>query len=137
VNYVTLWENLWRDEYIEGHRATAQWVWDLVPIAGPAFCQFSDDYVRDNALMKGTARISARPVRLENVTQPTLIIRADRDDIVPPACSAPLPGMLGSKDVEVVNVAAGHAGAFMGRASMKVTVPAMLDWLERHSEATA
>jgi polyhydroxyalkanoate synthase len=135
VNYVTLWENLWRDEYIEGHRAASQWVWDLVPIAGPAFCQFSNDYVRENALMKGTATISGRPVRLDRVTQPTLIIRADRDDIVPPACSAPLVGILGSDDVEEVNVAAGHAGAFMGRSAMKVTVPAMIDWLERHSEA--
>jgi polyhydroxyalkanoate synthase len=132
---VTLWENLWRDEYIEGHRATAQWVWDLVPIAGPAFRQLSDDYIRANSLMKGTARISGREVRLDDVTQPALIIRADRDDIVPPACSAPLAGMLGSDDVEEVNVAAGHAGAFMGRAAMKVTVPAMLDWLGRHSEA--
>jgi hypothetical protein len=45
--------------------------------------------------------------------------------------------MLGSEDVEEVNVAAGHAGAFMGGAAMKVTVPAILDWLERHSTAEA
>ncbi len=134
VNYVTLWENLWRDEYIEGHRATSRWVWDLVPIAGPAFRQFSDEYVRGNGLMEGTARISGRPVRPERVAVPTLIVRADRDDLVPPACSAPAAGLLGSDDVQEVNVAAGHAGAFMGRAAMKVTVPAILDWLRRHSE---
>jgi polyhydroxyalkanoate synthase len=137
VQYVTLWENLWRDEYIEGHRATAQWVWDLVPIAGPAFCQLAVDYVRDNGLMTGTARVAGRPVRLDRITMPTLIVRADRDDIVPPGSSAPVKGMLGSDDVEQVDVAAGHAGAFMGRAAMKVTIPAIVDWLERHSTAEA
>jgi polyhydroxyalkanoate synthase len=137
VQYVTLWENLWRDEYIEGHRAMTQWVWDLVPFAGPAFRQLAIDYMRDNAMMKGTARIAGRPVDLGRIRQPTLIVRADRDDFVPPACSAPMASLLGSDEVEEVNVAAGHAGAFMGRASMKVTIPAMIDWLERHSTQAA
>lgn len=133
VQYANLWQNLWRDEYVRGHRAVMQWVWDIVPIAGPAFRQFCIDYVRDNALMTGHARLGGRPVRLEDIRMPTLLVLADHDDIVPSASSAPIPKLIGSHDVEVVSVPAGHAGAFMGSSAQKVSIPAMLDWLRRHS----
>ncbi len=133
VQYVTLWENLWREDYVEGHRAMAQWVWDLVPMAGPAFIQYCHEHVIRNGMMTGELRVNGRPVDLKKITRPVLIIRADRDDLVPPACSAPLAHQLGSKDVESVEVPGGHMGAFVGRASEKVTRPALLDWLKRHS----
>lgn len=133
VQYVTLWENLWRDDYVEGHRAMAHWVWDLVPMAGPAFIQYCNEHVRGNGMMTGELRVNGRPVDLRTVTQPILIIRADRDDLVPPACSAPLADLLGSDDVESVEVPGGHMGAFVGRASKKVTRPGLIDWLRRHS----
>jgi polyhydroxyalkanoate synthase subunit PhaC len=133
VQYVTLWENLWRDDFAEKHRAMSHWVWDLVPMAGPAFVQYCKEHIRDDGMMTGQLRVNGRPVNLKRITQPTLIVLAERDDIVPPACSAPLAGELGSEDVEVVVVPAGHTGAFMGRSSKTVTVPALVDWLKRHS----
>jgi polyhydroxyalkanoate synthase len=133
VQYVTLWENLWRDDFTERHRAMSHWVWDLVPMAGPAFIQYCREHVCENGMMNGGLRVRGRPVDLDRIRQPTLIIRAERDDLVPPACSAPLAGQLGSDEVEIVDVPAGHAGAFMGRSSKTVTVPALLDWLKRHS----
>jgi polyhydroxyalkanoate synthase subunit PhaC len=137
VQYVTLWENLWRDDFAERHRAMSQWVWDLVPMAGPAFIQYCQEHVRDNGMMTGQLRVRGRPVSLKKISQPTLIILADRDDLVPPACSAPLAGRLGTEDVEIVGVPAGHTGAFMGRSSKTVTVPALVGWLMRHSTAAS
>jgi polyhydroxyalkanoate synthase len=133
VQYVTLWENLWRDDYVEGHRAMAQWVWDLVPMAGPAFIQYAREHVIGNGMMTGELRVNGRTVDLKTITQPALILRAERDDLVPPACSAPLAGLLGSEDLETVEVPGGHMGAFVGRASVQVTRPAMIDWLKRHA----
>ena len=130
---MTLWENLWRDDFAERHRAMSHWVWDLVPMAGPAFVQYCTEHVRDNGLMTGQLRVHGRPVDLERIRQPTLIVLAKRDDLVPPACSAPLADQLGSEEVEIVEVPAGHTGALMGRSSKTVTVPAVLDWLGRHS----
>ena len=39
VQYVTLWENLWRDDYVESHRAVNHWAWNHRAMAGPAFLQ--------------------------------------------------------------------------------------------------
>jgi polyhydroxyalkanoate synthase subunit PhaC len=137
VQYANLWENLWREGYAEGHQAMAQWVWDHVPFPGPAFLQMAREHVQGNALMTGEARIAGRAVRLDSITQPTLIMTAERDELVPPACSAPLAGMLGSSDVTAHEVPAGHIGLIMGRTGAKLSIPLMLDWLTAHSTATA
>jgi polyhydroxyalkanoate synthase len=44
-----------------------------------------------------------------------------------------LPDLLGSDDVEVLRVPGGHAGALMGSAARRVTMPRVMDWLKRHS----
>jgi polyhydroxyalkanoate synthase len=102
-------------------------------MAGAAFMELIDDYVRDNNLMAGAARLGGRRVELGDVTAPTLVVVAERDEFVPPASSAPLPDLLGSEEVEVLRVPGGHAGALMGSAARKLTMPAVVDWLERHS----
>jgi len=135
VQYVNLWEHLWKEGHAEAHQAMAQWVWDHVAFAGPAFLQFTRDYVQANALMTGEARVGGRRVELGAIAVPTLIMTAERDELVPTACSAPLAGMLGSPDLEAHTVPAGHIGLIMGRSGAKVSIPLMLDWLSRHSEA--
>ena len=133
VQYVTLWEHLWRDEYVHAHRAVNHWAWNHRPIAGAAFTELITQYVRDNALMRGGARLGGRLVELKNVTMPVLIVVAERDEFVPPASSEVLPDLLGSDDVEVLRVPGGHAGALMGSAARRVTMPRVMDWLKRHS----
>jgi poly[(R)-3-hydroxyalkanoate] polymerase subunit PhaC len=49
VQYVTLWENLWRDEYVQAHRAANHWAWNHRAMAGAAFTEMITQYVRDNA----------------------------------------------------------------------------------------
>jgi polyhydroxyalkanoate synthase subunit PhaC len=137
VQYVTLWEHLWRDDYVDAHRAVNHWAWNHRAMAGPAFTEMIKDFVQDNVLMSSSARLGERSVRLENITAPTLIVVADRDDLVPPASSEPLLDMVGSDDIEILRVPGGHAGALMGSVAKKQTMPQVSDWLERHSEAVA
>ena len=133
VQYVTLWENLWRDDYVEAHRAVNHWAWNHRAMAGPAFLQMVRGYVQDNGFINGSARLDGRLVRLDSIATPTLIIVAERDEFVPPANSEPLAGLLGSDDVEVLRVPGGHAGALMGSAARKITMPGVVAWLEGHS----
>ena len=58
---------------------------------------------------------------------------AERDELVPPACSAPLAGMLGSPDIEAHAVPAGHIGLIMGRTGAGLSSALIVDWLKRHS----
>lgn len=133
VQYVNLWENLWQEDHAQAHQAMAQWVWDHVGFAGPAFVQFAREYVQGNALVTGEARVSGRRVQLDTVTVPTLIMSAERDELVPQACSAPIAQLLRSSEVEARVVPAGHIGLIMGRTGAKVSIPLMLEWLTRHS----
>ncbi len=134
VQYVTLWENLWRDDdYVESHRAVNHWAWNHRAMAGPAFLQLIRDFVRGNSLMKGTARLGDRVVDLAVVTASVLIVAAEHDEFIPPANSAPLAGLLGSDDVEILRVPGGHAGALMGSVARRVTMPQVVDWLQRHA----
>jgi len=69
------------------------------------------------------------------VRVPTLIVVADRDEFVPPENSRALVGLLGSDDIEVLEVPGGHAGALMGSGARRVTMPGVLAWLERHTRS--
>ncbi|MEU2257807.1 alpha/beta fold hydrolase [Nocardia xishanensis] len=133
MQHVDFWDNLWRDDYIEGHRAMSRWAWDHIPLAGATFRQMINEYMRGNALTNGTARVSGRPVRLDRIDIPLLHVVAEMDDFVPPACSDTLLDLIGSEDIEQARVPAGHAGLLVGRQGAKVSIPAIIDWLKRHS----
>jgi polyhydroxyalkanoate synthase len=132
VQYVALWEHLWRDDYVDTHRAVNHWAWNHRAMAGPAFTQLIEEYVQGNGLMTGTARLGGRTVELGNITASTLVIIAERDEFVPPKSSEPIAELLGSGDVEMLRVPGGHAGALMGSAARRITMPAVVDWLTRH-----
>lgn len=137
VQYVTLWENMWRDGYADVHRAINHWAWSHRAMAAPAFGQMIDGYVLGNGLITGAARLAGRPVRLGDITAATLVVVAEKDEFVPPANSEPLAELLGSDDVEVLRIPGGHAGALMGSAARRMTMPGVLDWLARHSDPIA
>ncbi|MCZ4588237.1 alpha/beta fold hydrolase [Rhodococcus opacus] len=134
VQYVTLWENLWRDGYADAHRAINHWAWDHRSMAAPSFVEMVEDYVRENRLVNGGAELAGRPVDLHSITIPLLMIIAEKDEFVPPANSEPLAELVGSDDVEILRIPGGHAGALMGSAARKKTMPGVVDWLRRHSD---
>ncbi|KQT93514.1 hypothetical protein ASG49_00385 [Marmoricola sp. Leaf446] len=133
VQYVTLWEHLWREDYVEAHRAVNHWAWNHRAMAGPAFLQMVTHYVQENRLVAGRAQLAGRPVRLDTVTTSTLLVIAERDEFVPPANSEPLAHLLGSDDLEILRVPGGHAGALMGSAARRTTMPGVVSWLEQRS----
>ncbi|HKM79913.1 MAG TPA: alpha/beta fold hydrolase [Candidatus Acidoferrum sp.] len=133
--YINLWDNLWRDEeQVEGMLAVSRWAGDNVPASGQVVRQVIADFLRGNALYENRARIAGRPVRLSAITIPVLIVTAEQDEAVPPGCSRPLAGMLGSSDVEELRVPGGHVGLILGRHGSKAAFPKIRDWLERHSD---
>ena len=68
---------------------------------------------------------------------PALVVVAEKDEFVPPASAEALPQLLGSDDVEVLRVPGGHAGALMGSAARRITMPRVMDWLKHHSPSDA
>ena len=128
TQYLTLWENLWNDRYVEGYQAMGQWMRDHVPFPGAAFRQTVEQLVRENGLMDGTV------ADLSRIRCPALNVLAKRDHIVPRAAAEPIPGLLGG-GAEELQLDAGHVGLVAGRAAAKVTLPGIVDWIVAHSEA--
>jgi polyhydroxyalkanoate synthase len=128
TQYLTLWENLWNDQYVEGYQAMGQWMRDHVPFPGAAFRQTVEQLVRQNGLMDGSV------ADLSRIRCPALNVLAKRDHIVPRAAAEPIPGLLGG-GAEELQLDAGHVGLVAGRAAAKVTLPGIVDWIAAHSEA--
>jgi polyhydroxyalkanoate synthase len=136
VHYVNLWQKLWDEEQLESYTALTQWGRHHIPFPGRMFREMVEMFVKDNAFRNDTARVGGRPVRLSEVRVPVLSVVAERDEIVPLE-AAELASLLTGAEFEEARVPAGHVGLIMGRASATVTIPAITEWLRRHSDERA
>ncbi|HEX6349117.1 MAG TPA: alpha/beta fold hydrolase [Candidatus Dormibacteraeota bacterium] len=134
VQYANLLENLWNDRYVRGYQALNMWIHDHIPFPGAAARQVTEQLVREDRLVEGRLRLSDRRVSLKRVKTPLLVVMAETDDVVPPATAAPAADLVGSRDVEVLRVPAGHVALVTGRTADRVTIPGIVDWLRRHPE---
>lgn len=134
IQYASLWQHLWDDQYVAGYQAINQWVGDHVPFPGAAFRQVVALFMQDNAFMSGTIRLGGISSRLDQITCPLLNVYAERDYIVPIESSEPAARLVGSPDIETLQIPGGHASLATGRQAAKVTLPGIIDWLRRHSE---
>ncbi|MGY1617526.1 alpha/beta fold hydrolase [Geodermatophilus sp. SYSU D00691] len=137
TRYVTLWEQLWNDEYVAAYQAMTGWSDDHVPFPGAAARETVRMLVRDNGMLTDRLTVAGDPVHLRDVTVPFLTVRAVRDHIVPPAATAPLIDLVGSPDKHELCLDAGHMGLVVGRTAARTTVPTILDFLRRRSEEAA
>ena len=134
TRYVTLWERLWSDEYVNSYQAMTGWADDHVPFPGAAARETVRMLVRDNGMVNDRLTIGGDRVHLRDVTVPFLTVRADRDHIVPPDATAPLIDLVGSSDKHELRLPAGHMGLVVGRTAAKTTVPTILDFIRRRSD---
>jgi poly[(R)-3-hydroxyalkanoate] polymerase subunit PhaC len=134
VMYARLWENLWNDDYVESHQAMARWASEHVAFPGAAFRQVASQWLRDNAFKERRLRVAGRSVDLGEMRCPTLAILALGDDLVPPAAAQPITEVVGADELELLELEGGHAGLSAGRKAATTTVPALIDWLRRHSD---
>lgn len=132
--YANLWENLWNDNYMEAFQAMNEWVSDQVPFPGAAFREFAAHWLIANGLVNGTLRVGRKKVNLDRIRCPVLVLIAEKDDIVPLASAEALPGLLTqAKPLETVRLPAGHVNLVTGRLADKVTIPSIIDFLDRHA----
>jgi polyhydroxyalkanoate synthase len=134
VQYANLWQNLWDDEFMEGYQAMGRWLREQVPIAGAAFRQLAEEWVRGNGFVKGTLRVGGRPADFASIRVPVLAVIATHDDIVPEGAAKAIVGLLPNAELEVARLEAGHASLTVGRVAAKVATPVVTDWLAARSK---
>ena len=135
VQLLKLWDNLDNTTYVRGHQAISRWVSDHVPMPLPVAEDAVRSWLRDNAFMTGRLTLEGRPVDLRAITCPLLAVLTKADEVVPPDAARPITTLVGSKDVELLELEAGHIGLAVGRSAHKVLYPRLVDWLAAHSES--
>jgi polyhydroxyalkanoate synthase len=131
--YVNLWQNLWNDEFVTAHQAMTGWANDHIPFAGAAFVETAKVLGRANALKEGVIPLGGRDVALADIEVPLVSILGEKDHIVTPDSAGGLCELVGSRDREELRLPSGHVGLIVGRTAHKRNLPAMADWLEKHS----
>jgi len=134
AQYANLLENLWNDEYMVAYQTMTHWSNDHIPFPGATARQTVDMLVRGNGFINDTARLAGDPVSLRHITCPFLNVVAERDHIVPVDAAKPLTSLVGSAEPEELLLDAGHIGLAVGRTAAKVTIPTIIEFLQRRSD---
>jgi polyhydroxyalkanoate synthase len=134
VTNAALWDNLWKDDYVEGHQAMAQFIREQVPLPGALLRQIVTKLIRGNELATGATELSGRQVVLRDIACPLLVVMAERDELVPVESTQILREFMGP-NMEELTLPAGHVGLITGRKAATVTIPHILGWIADHSQS--
>ncbi|HLS80526.1 MAG TPA: class III poly(R)-hydroxyalkanoic acid synthase subunit PhaC [Steroidobacter sp.] len=114
---------------LENFLRMEKWIFDSPDHPGEAFRQFINDFVKDDALVKGAVRIGGRQVNLRNISIPVLNIYARHDHLAPPDSSRMLGGLIGCSDYTAHEFAGGHIGIYVSGAAQREIPPRIASWL--------
>jgi poly[(R)-3-hydroxyalkanoate] polymerase subunit PhaC len=118
---------------VEGFTALSKWANEYVAFPGEFFRQWVRDFYQDNRLYRGELRLAGRPVRLNAIRCPLLVVGAKEDYIAPPACVRALLDAVGGRDNEYVELPGGHISLIAGRGAAAHCWPRVSGWLAKRS----
>ena len=130
--YLTLYENMEDEKFLEDFFAMETWLNDNIPVAGETFRQFVKLLFQRNQLIKGELEIGGHRVDLKDITCPVLNLTAKHDHLVPCSQSLPFNDAVGSTDRKSINFAAGHIGMAVGSKAHRDLWPEACAWLAKH-----
>jgi polyhydroxyalkanoate synthase len=133
VRYISLWQNILNDRYVEQYRTFNKWTNDHIPFPGECFRQVTKELQWENKLIEDELVLGGKPVRLGAIKRPFLSVVASRDHIVPLDSAEPLVGLVGSEDKEQIVLEGGHVGIVAGRGAVKGLWPRVARWLADRS----
>ena len=128
--YVTLVEKMSDKTYMENNLRMEAWTFDSPNMAGEALKEFNRKCYVNNELIQNKMVVGDKKVDLKKITQPLLVCVAEKDHLVPPACSRPFMDAVGSKDKEYHEFPTGHIGMFTSSRSRKEIMPTIIEWMK-------
>jgi polyhydroxyalkanoate synthase subunit PhaC len=127
--YVSLMENVHRDEFVDDFLYMETWLNDNIPVAGEIYREFAKYLFQQNLLVKNRMPLGRHIVDLRNITCPLLNLMASSDHLVPCSQTEPLNDLVSSTDKEKIIWPAGHIGLAVGTSAQKELWPRAVDWL--------
>jgi polyhydroxyalkanoate synthase len=132
--YITFYENMEDEKFLEDFFAMETWLNDNIPVAGEMFRQFVKRCMQQNQLIRGELDVDGRPVDLRKITCPVLNLMAEHDHLVPCGQSRPFNDAVGSTDRSTIAFPAGHIGMAVGSRANRELWPKVCDWLADRSD---
>ncbi|MFB6297961.1 MAG: class III poly(R)-hydroxyalkanoic acid synthase subunit PhaC [Salinirussus sp.] len=134
--YVTLYENLDDDDFVDTFARMEKWLDDGIDLAGRAYVEFLEKIYQDNQLYRNEMELDGEPVDVERIEMPVLQLMGEYDHLVPPTASKPFGDVIGSDDVTTIEYPTGHIGLSVSSSSHEDVWPRAADWFaERASGA--
>ncbi|MEZ4302456.1 MAG: alpha/beta fold hydrolase [Polyangiaceae bacterium] len=131
---VSLLDKADREEWLEGHLALETWGNDNIPFPGECFRQYITELYQKDGLLNGTFSLSGRPVKLSDITCPTLAITFQHDNIVPHKSASVLLERISSTDKEHIHLIGGHVGSVVSSHAKKTLWPRISKfWADREA----
>jgi polyhydroxyalkanoate synthase len=110
-----------------------KWLFGGPGVSGVAYHELVKRFLQGNQLVRGELILDGRKVDLGKLTMPILNIFAERDHLVPPACTTALGEHVGNKkDYQELAIKTGHIGIYTGGASQTILAPTAAQWLKEH-----
>lgn len=131
--YTGFYDRMYDEDYLENFFAMERWVNDNIPVAGETFREFVKWLYQRNMLVKNEVRLGERPVLLNEIVCPLLMLVADKDHLVPPESTLGLEKYVGGRDVRSMTIDAGHIGLAVGSKAHKKVWPEAAMWIADHS----
>ncbi|HEX8201103.1 MAG TPA: class III poly(R)-hydroxyalkanoic acid synthase subunit PhaC [Isosphaeraceae bacterium] len=137
--YVTFYEKLDDEKFVENYFAMEKWTNDNIPVAGETFREFVKKLYQRNELVRGEFRLVAGepPIDLKRITCPLMLLTASADHLVPPEQSTNVIPYVGSTDIKNETLEAGHIGLAVSTKAHKKFWPAATQWLADRSSPKA
>ena len=126
--YVSLYDNLENEAFVENFARMELWLNDGVDVAGGAYAEFLEKFYQGNHLFKGELEIGGRPIDVENIQVPLLQILGEYDHLIPPEASRPFNDIVGTDDITVIEHPTGHIGLSVSRSSHETVWPEVAEW---------
>lgn len=131
--YIGFFENIDDEAFLENFFSMEKWGNDNIPVAGETFREFVKCFYQRNQLVKGEYRLGGRPVKLERITCPLLLLAATGDHLVRPASTFGIEPCVRSSEVKKMTINAGHVGLVVSSKAHKTFWPEASQWILDHT----
>jgi len=134
--YLTLFEKMDDDKFVENYFAMEKWNNDNIPVAGETFREYVKKLYQRNELVRGEFRLGDEPVDLKRITCPLMLLMASADHLVPPSQTEGLRPHVGSQDIHSMTLNAGHIGLAVSSKAHAKFWPEATRWIADRSSSS-
>jgi polyhydroxyalkanoate synthase len=134
TKYITLYENIEREEFVENFARMERWLDEGIDLAGDTYVDFLEKIYQNNELYRNEMEINGQEVNIDNLQMPVALIMGEYDHLVPPSASKPFLDVVPSDDVTTIEYPTGHIGLSVSSSSHEEVWPQVADWFHERNE---